>query len=430
LYGPHGMQGQFSQVTGAQTFAFNPPAISGVGNVGGFQYELEDRGEVGLEKLNATAYQFIGAAARNPKLSNVYTSFRNDNPQLVVNVDRNKAETFNVPLANVFNTMQIYLGSLYVNDFDYLNRSYRVYIQADSPYRATLGDLQTIYVKSSTGAIMPLSTLISSTQTRTAPVITHYNLFRSIELSGQPAQGSGSGDAIAAMNGLAKQFEGGNITHEWSGISLDEIQSGGQSVLIFGLGILIVFLVLAAQYESWTDPLVILMAVPIAILGALVAVILRDMIAAAIPPVGFVVSDVYAQVGYVMLIGLASKNAILIVEFANQLREQGLDVVSAAKQAAETRLRPILMTSFAFILGLVPLVFASGAGSASRHSLGTPVFGGMILSTFVNLVLVPVIYVIVVSLRERGKRRGTPSPPSGGRTPRTGTTAETAPARI
>ena len=420
LYGPHGMQGQFSQVPQAQIFAFNPPAISGVGNVGGFQFELEDRGNVGLEKLDGVAHQIIGAAYRNPKLANVYTSFRDDNPQLVVSVDRNKAESLNVPLENVYNTMQIYLGSLYVNDFDYLNRAYRVYIEADAPYRATLKDLQTIYVKSAAtsttpAAIMPLSTLIQSTQSKSAPVITHYNLFRSIELSGQPAQGSGSGDAIAAMNGIAKPLESGNIGHEWSGISLDEITSGGQSVLIFALGILVVFLVLAAQYESWTDPLVILVSVPVAILGALLAVILRDMMAAAFPPIGFVVSDVYAQVGYVMLIGLASKNAILIVEFANQLREQGLDAASAAKQAAETRLRPILMTSFAFILGILPLVIASGAGSASRHSLGTPVLGGMILSTFVNLVLVPVVYVIIVSLRESVRKpRGTHGGPHDG----------------
>jgi HAE1 family hydrophobic/amphiphilic exporter-1 len=191
LYGPKGLQGKFSQVTDASVFAFNPPSIAGVGNVGGFQYELEDRGNVGLDKLNATAYRFIGAANRDPNssLNNVYTTFRNDSPQLLVNVDRDKAQSLGVPLANIFNTMQINLGSLYLNDFDYLNRSYRVYVQADTPYRATVGDLQNIYVKSTTGAIMPLTTLMSSTQTRSAPVITHYNLFRSIELSGQPKQG-------------------------------------------------------------------------------------------------------------------------------------------------------------------------------------------------------------------------------------------------
>ncbi|GAC1529845.1 MAG: efflux RND transporter permease subunit [Vulcanimicrobiaceae bacterium] len=408
LYGPKGLQGKFAGVSEASVFAFNPPSIAGVGNVGGFQYELQDKSNGDLANLNGVAYKFIGAANRDPNsvLSNVYTSFRNDSPQLVVDVDRLKSQSLGVPLGNIFNTMQVYLGSLYVNDFDYLNRSYRVYVQADAPYRATVNDLQSIYVRSTTGAIMPLTTLIKSTQTRSAPVITHYNLFRSIEISGGPKQGKGSGDAIAAMDGYAKQFESGSITHSWSGISLDEIQSGGQSVLIFAMGIVVVFLVLAAQYESWTDPLIILMSVPLAILGALIAIFARDILAGAISPaIGFVLSDVYAQVGFVMLIGLASKNAILIVEFANQLREQGLDAVSAAKQAAETRLRPILMTSFAFILGIVPLVIASGAGSSSRHSLGTPVLGGMILSTFLNLVLVPVIYVMISNIRDRGKPR-------------------------
>jgi HAE1 family hydrophobic/amphiphilic exporter-1 len=208
------------------------------------------------------------------------------------------------------------------------------------------------------------------------------------------------------MDTLAKTIEVGGISHEWSGISLDEIEAGSQAALIFGLGIIIVFLVLAAQYESWTDPLIILTSVPLAILGALVFVFFHNMFAVFVTHDYFSIlqSDVYAQVGYVMLIGLASKNAILIVEFANQLREQGLDIVSAAKRAAETRLRPILMTSFAFILGILPLVVASGAGSASRHSLGTPVFGGMILSTILNLALVPVIYVAVNQLFHTKKK--------------------------
>jgi HAE1 family hydrophobic/amphiphilic exporter-1 len=413
LYGPRGLFGQFQQIPTAQIFAFNPPAIQGLGNFGGFQYELQDVGNVGLEKLGNVAYAFMGTAAHDPKLQGVFTTFRNDSPQLVVTPDRAKAESLDVPLENIFNTMQIYLGSLYVNDFDYLNRTYRVYVQADTPYRSVVGDLQRIYVKSSSGAIMPLTTLISSKLERSAPVITHYNLFRSIELDGQPGQGYGSGDAIAEMDLLATRLEPAGVSHSWSGISLDEIESGSQAALIFALGIIVVFLVLAAQYESWTDPLVILMSVPLAILGALLAIIGRDLIAALFPPIGFVLSDVYAQVGYVMLIGLASKNAILIVEFANQLRDQGLDAATAARRAAETRLRPILMTSFAFILGIVPLVIASGAGSSSRHSLGTPVFGGMILSTFLNLFLVPVMYVLIVNLREAGRRR-----PRGGAEPR------------
>jgi len=419
LYGKGGLQSQFSQITGAAVFGFNPPSIQGVGNIGGFQYELEDRGNVGLAALNKVAqgYEYLGN--QDPKLSSVFTTFRNDNPQLVVNPDRDKAASLNVPLENIFSTMQIYLGSLYVNDFDYLNRSYRVYVQADAPYRSSVSDLSRIYVRAdnnpdgSLGAIMPLSTLISSTQELSAPIIYHYNLFRSIELSGKPAQGAGSGEAIAAMEKLSKKLEPNGVGHEWSGISLDEIEGGSAAALIFLLGIIVVYLVLAAQYESWTDPLVILMSVPLAILGALVFVFLRNMFAIFVfhDFFGIVQSDVYAQVGYLMLIGLASKNAILIVEFANQLRDQGLDALSAAKRAAETRLRPILMTSLAFILGILPLVIASGAGSSSRHSLGTPVFGGMILSTVLNLVLVPVIYVVISNIRDRGKRRHTPDLP-------------------
>ena len=392
---------QFGKIAEAQVFAFNPPSIQGVGNFGGFQYELQDTGNVGLDVLTKTAYGYMGLAYRTPTLSNVFTTFRNDSPQLVIDLDRQKAEALGVPLTNIFSTMQIYLGSLYVNDFDYLNRSYRVYVQADAPFRSRIDDLQGIFVRSNSGAIVPLTGLLTTHQEKSAPVIYHYNLFRSIELNGQPGPAHGSGDAIAAMERISKTVDPPGVSHEWSGISLDEIESGGLSALIFALGILVVYLVLAAQYESLWDPFIILMAVPLAILGALLAIFARNLIAVVFPGVGFVISDVYAQVGFVMLIGLASKNAILIVEFANQLRAQGLSAAEAAQKAAETRLRPILMTSCAFILGILPLVTASGAGSASRHSLGTPVFGGMILSTLLNLIVVPVLYVLVVDRLER-----------------------------
>jgi len=404
---------QFSQIPDAQVFAFSPPAIQGVGNFGGYQFELEDTGAVGLDKLTHTAYGIIGAANRDPDLRAVFTTFRDDSPQLVVDIDRDKAKSLGVPLSNVFNTLQIDLGSLYVNDFDYLDRSYRVYVQADTPFRSVVGNLQNIYVHSASGAIMPLSTLIKAREEKAPPVITHYNLFRSIEINGQPSAGHGSGDAIATMQRLAKQSNTDGISYEWSGISRDQIESGLLSVLIFTLGIIASFLVLAALYESWWDPLVILLCVPLAILGALLAMIVRDLIAAIFPGVGFVLSDVYAQVAFVMLIGLASKNGILIVAFANQLREQGLDPVAAAKQAAETRFRPIIMTSLAFILGVLPLVVATGAGSSSRHSLGTPIFGGMILSTILNLYVVPVFYVLIVNLTERRKRARTGTGPNG-----------------
>ena len=396
---------KFASIADAQVFAFNPPAVQGVGNFGGYQFELEDTGAVGLNALTSQAYRLIGAANQDPNLRAVFTTFRNDSPQLVVDIDREKAKSLGVPLTNIANTLQIDLGSLYVNNFDYLNRSWRVYVQADAPYRSLIGSLQNIYVHSSTGSIMPLSTLITARLDKSPPVITHYNLFRSIEINGQPGPGHGSGDAIAAMDRLANQLDPKGISYEWSGISLDEIESGTLSVLIFALGVLACFLVLAALYESWTDPFIILMCVPLAILGALLAMMFRGMLASVFPGIGYVLSDVYAQVGFVMLIGLASKNGILIVAFANQLREQGLSAVAAAKQAAETRFRPIIMTSLAFVLGVVPLVTATGAGSSSRHSLGTPVFGGMILSTILNLFIVPVFYVLVVGFVDRRKAR-------------------------
>jgi hydrophobic/amphiphilic exporter-1 (mainly G- bacteria), HAE1 family len=380
----------------ARVLAFNPPAIQGVGNFGGFQFELEDQADVGLATLARTAFGYMGLGNRDPVLRNVFTTFRNDSPQLVATIDRKKARSLGIPLQNIFSTMQVYLASLYVNDFDYLNRSWRVYVQAETQYRSILPDLQRLYVKSSTGAVMPLTTLIKTSMTQTAPTITHYNLHRAVELDGQPGPGYGSGQAINEMQKLAAKIDPSGVGYEWSGISLDQIESGSQTLLIFALGILVVFLVLSAQYESFVDPLIILLAVPLAILGALIGLWTRG-----------IQSDVYAQVGYVMLVGLASKNAILIVEFSNQLREQGLSVLAAARQAAETRLRPILMTSFAFIFGVLPLVTATGAGAASRHSLGTAVFGGMIVSTILNLFLVPVLYVMIVSVLER---RGPPEP--------------------
>lgn len=399
----HKLYPQFGRIAQAQVYAFNLPAIQGIGNFGGFQYELQDTGNVGLAALTRTAYGYMGMGNRDPALSNVFTTFSNDSPQLVIDLDRQKAKALGIPLSAVFGALQTELGSVYVNDFDYLNRAYRVYVQADAPFRARIDDLQKIFVRSSSGQIVPLTELLSTHEERSAPIIYHYDLFRSIELNGQSSPGHGSGDAIAAMENISKHIDPPGVSHEWSGISLDEIQSGALSALIFTLGIIVVYLVLAAQYESFIDPFIILMSVPLAILGALLAMLVRNLIAVFFPGVGFVLSDVYAQVGFVMLIGLASKNAILIVEFANQLRRQGMSVTDAARKAAETRLRPILMTSFAFILGITPLVVAGGAGSASRHSLGTPVIGGMILSTFLNLIVVPVLYVVIVNRFERGK---------------------------
>ncbi len=384
------MQRQLAAIPEAQVVVFNPPAIQGFANVAGFQFELEDRTNQGLDALTNTTRDLLKAGNADPALSTVYTTFRNDSPELVAEVDRDKALTLNVPMQSIFNAMGASLGSYYVNQFDYLNRSYRVYLQADAPYRSALNALGGIYVRAAGGAPVPLSELVHLSTEYSAPIISHYNLYRSVEINGQPKPGVSSGQALKEMQQIAGRVLPRGMAYEWSGLSLEQLASGSQSVMVFALGILVVFLVLAAAYESFTDPLIILMAVPLTIFGALLALKMRGL-----------VSDVYAQVGYVMLIGLASKNGILIVEFANQLRRRGRDVASAAVEAAETRFRPIIMTSLAFIFAIVPLLFASGAGSASRQSLGTTLFGGMLLATLTNLTLVPVMYVVIVKLHER-----------------------------
>jgi HAE1 family hydrophobic/amphiphilic exporter-1 len=404
----------------AQVFALNPPAISGVGSFGGFQFELEDRGNLGLQRLMGAAYAMMGAAQKDPRLTGVFTQFRINAPQLDVNINRNKVMAIGANLTDVFSTMEVDLGSLFVNNFTYLNRSWQVDVQADAPYRDRVADLSQLYVRSSaspapfsptastnaTGVgLTPVSALVTVKKVLSAPVITHYDLYRNIELNGSAAPGHGSGEAIDAMQQIAAKVLPAGITYEWSGLQLDEIAAGSESTLIFALGIIFVFLVLSAQYESFIDPLIVLLAVPAALFGALAFINFRHL------PIPFLYApslsqDVYVQVGYVMLIGLASKSAILIVEFANQQMRAGADVVTAALRGAQTRLRPILMTSIAFIIAVMPLVFARGAGSAARHSLGTVVCGGMFVSTFLNLAITPVLYVIIKGLERRIRPRG------------------------
>ena len=401
---------KLAQIANATVLAFNPPAIRGIGNLAGFQFELQDQDNVGIPALTMAARGLIAAARTDRTLGNVSTTFRDDAPQLVVDLDREKIASLGIPLPDVVAAMQVYLGSQYVNDFDYRNRSYRVYVQADTPFRDRLQALDRIYVHSNApgpqlASTIPLSSLVRTHIDRIAPIITHYNLLRSIEINGVPAAGYGSGQALSAMTNAAQTLPAGT-NFEWTGISLEQIEFGSQALVIFGLGLLCVFLVLAANYENYSDPIIILVSVPLAILGAILALDLR-----ALP------SDLYAQVGYLMLIALASKNAILIVEFANQRRKHGLDAAAAVRDAAQTRLRPILMTSLAFILATVPLVFASGAGAASRRSLGTAVFGGMILSTVLNLFVVPVMYVALAGLRERLARRKRTATATNGHAP-------------
>jgi len=383
-------------VSGAIVFATLPPAVQGLGQFGGFQFVVQDLASHPLEDLSNTTHDLIRRAGERKDLVGLYTPFTASDPQYLVNIDREKAKSLHVPLSQITDTLGVYMGSAYVNDFDFNNRSYRVYVQADKQFRATAQDMKQFYVRSDSGAMVPLDNLISITQTTTPQVISHYNLFRSAEIDGSAAPGYSSGQGIAAMDDLAKKMPQG-FTYSWTGLSLEELQSGGTTLILFALGTLVVYLTLSAQYESFVLPFIVLLAVPMALLGALGAQFIRGL-----------QNDVFCQVGLVMLVGLASKNAILIVEFSEQLRERGVPLMEAAVQAATIRLRPILMTSLAFILGVVPLVFATGAGENGRHSVGTTVFGGMIMSTVLNLFFIPVLYLIIEGWRERGKKTAQP----------------------
>lgn len=382
------LRGPLFGIEEAFCIPFNPPPIQGLGNFGGFAFELENTNRLPLEDFSKISDQFVGEARKSPLITGLQTTFRMNAPQLVIDVDRDRAESIGVNIGEIFNTLQVFIGSLYVNDFDYLDRSYRTYVQADSQFRSNPKDINQLYVRSASGSMVPINNLVTTKNTTSAPVISHYNLFKSIEVNGAPAPGVSSGQALAEMEAIAKRVLPRGSSYEWTGISLEEIQSGNLAILIFALGLLFVFLVLAAQYESLMDPLIILFAVPLAVLGAVAAQMMRGL-----------QNDVFCQIGLVMLIGLASKNSILIVEFANQLHAKGLSHHKAVFDAALTRLRPILMTSLAFIFGILPLAVAEGAGANSRHSLGTTVLGGMILSTILSLYVVPVLYLVFKGIK-------------------------------
>ena len=372
---------------------FEPPAVQGIGSFGGFQFELQDSGGNTISDLDRIAHQIVNTSHTSKDLTGLITTFSANDPQELVTIDRQKAKAMNVSLSQITTTLGVFMGSEYINDFDYNNRTYRVFVQADQPFRMTAKDLHSYYVRSDSGQMIPLDNLTVDSDSSGPPVITHYNLFRSVEIDGSAAPGFSSGEGIIAMQNLADKSMMPGMKYEWTGLTLDEIESGGKSLIIFGLGILVVYLTLSALYESFALPFIILLAVPMAVLGALGLVSLRGL-----------VNDVYCQIGLVMLIGLSAKNSILIVEFAEQLRRKGRSIAEAAIEAAELRLRPILMTSFAFILGVLPLVFATGAGALGRRSVGTTIVGGMLLSTVLNLIFIPVLYVILSRLLGRGDK--------------------------
>jgi HAE1 family hydrophobic/amphiphilic exporter-1 len=371
-------------IPGAIVVAFEPPAINGIGSFGGFQFQLQDLGRNTLEDLDTVAHQIVSSSRQRPDLRGLFTSYTANDPQQLVQIDREKAKAIGVPLSQVTQALGVYMGSQYVNDFDFNNRSYRVYVQADQPFRMNARDLRQYYVRSDSGALVPLDNIVSLKESSGPQVISHFNLFRSAEIDGVAAPGYSSGQGLKAMEELAKQHMLQGMSYSWSGLALEEVEAGGKAILIFGLGLLVVYLTLSAQYESFALPFIILLAVPMAVLGALLFISLRGL-----------VDDVYVQIGLVLLIGLSAKNSILIVEFAEQLIERGRSITDAAIESAELRLRPILMTSVAFILGVLPLYFASGAGKIGRHSVGTAIVGGMLFSTVLNLIFIPVLYVIL-----------------------------------
>ena len=375
----------------AIALSFDPPSIPGLGTTGGFEFEVEDLGGKGPVALDAATQALLAEARKQPELDaqQVFTTFSTLTPELKFALDRPKAKQLGLNLADVFTTMQVFLGSLYINDFNLFGRTFRVIAQAEGGSRSNPLDFAGIFVRNAGGGLLPLDT-IGTLQPVTGPAtVPQYNLYGSAQITGQAATGVSSGQAVAAMQRATSALPEG-FGYEWTGVTYQQLQAGSAAVLVFALAFAFVFLSLAAQYESWSMPFMVLLSVPFALFGAMAALRLHGL-----------ELDVYGQIGLVMLIGLSAKNAILIVEFAKRLREEGNSVLEAAMQAAKLRLRPILMTALAFILGVSPLVVAAGAGGASRQSLGTTVFGGMLASTVFGLVFTPVFYVAIERLRER-----------------------------
>ncbi len=381
--------GKFSQIKEAIVLPLTPPPIRGLGVRGGFDMQVQDRGGLGRAALSQSVNELVAAASSQSRLQMVNTSFRAGVPQIFVDVDREKVKLLDVPLSAVFSTLQASMGAAYVNDFNKFGRVYQVRVQAEPQYRARPDDIKRLEVRSRSGQMVPIGTVAEVRESFGPQTIARYNLYPAAALNGTPAAGVSTGEALDLMEQIAAQTLPQGIGYEWSGISFQEKRVGGEAVIVFGMAVLLVYLVLAAQYESWFTPLAVILVVPLGVLGAIGATSLRGMD-----------NNLFTQIGIVLIIALASKNAILIVEFATDIRRQGKSIREAALEAARLRFRPILMTSFAFILGVAPLVFATGAGAAGQRALGTAVFGGMLASTILAVFFVPVFYVMFQGLAE------------------------------
>ncbi len=381
------------RIIGANIICIPSPTLRGLGNTGGFSFMLEQRSNPDINQFLQVMGQFLMAANQRPEIARAYAFFSANTPQFNVDVDRDKCKQLGVAVSDVFNALQTFLGGLYVNDFTKFSRSFRVVLQADSTYRTSINNLNTYYVRNNTGEMVPLSALITTKKASGAPVINHFNLYRSVEINGDTKPGYSSGDGINALKEVAAKVLPENFSFEWANVSLQEIEAGNSSTLIFGLSILFVFLLLTALYESWSVPFSVLLAVPIALFGSILALSLTKQ-----------ANSVYSQIGLITLIGLAAKNAILIVEFCKERVDRGMPLLDATLEAVKLRLRPILMTSFAFILGVLPLCLAQGAGAASRVNIGFTVVGGMLAATVLGIFTVPVLYVLITKL-SYGKKK-------------------------
>ena len=409
--GPHqhvkaligGAYGEFANIPEALILAFNAPPIRGLGATGGFSLQVQDPSGGDFKKFAAVTQEFIGKAQHNPAIGAIGTSFRVSAPRLYARIDRERAKSLGVPISEVFDTLQAFFGNLYVNDFVKFGRVYRVQTEAEAQYRSSPDDIAKIYVRARSEQgehMIPLNTVVTTEYSSGPDPVTHFNGFNTALVLGSAAPGYSSGQALEVLDRLGREvLVPKGYALDWSGISYQEHKAGSQSVLAFAFGLLMVFLVLAAQYESWTVPFAVILAVPFGVFGAMTSVWTTGL-----------ANDIYFQIGLVTLIGLSAKNAILIVEFANKRVESGMSPVEAALDAARLRFRPIIMTSMAFILGVVPLVFATGAGAASRHSIGTGVFGGMLAATFLAIFFVPLFFVLIQAARARltGSRPPTP----------------------